>query len=177
VNTLWWVKTHRPRWVAFEQVPAVAPVWAAACLGLEQLGYSTWSGVLNSADWGVPQTRQRAFLMASQDNLVCPPIPTHSKHSTEVPLWGSLLPWVSMADALGTTVQGDSRVAPPGHKDRAGGERQFGEGTIRCEPHELATLQGFPDGYPFQGTRTAQFRQIGDAAPPPMARAIVEALI
>ena len=76
-----------------------------------------------------------------------------------------------------TTVQGDPRIAPPGHKDRAGGERQFGEGTVRCEPHELATLQGFRDGYPFQGSRTAQFRQIGDAVPPPMARAIVEALI
>ena len=197
VNTLWWVKTHRPRWVAFEQVPAVAPVWAAACLGLEQLGYSTWSGVLNAADQGVPQTRQRAFLMASRDKLVCPPIPTHSKHPAEVPLWGSLLPWVSMADALGygpralaynrgtgmTERHGDR--APTPISDPAPTITGHGKdmrwvlpaGETRCEPHELATLQGFRDGYPFQGSRTAQFRQIGDAVPPPMARAIVEALI
>ena len=191
VNTLWWVKTHRPRWVAFEQVPAVAPVWAAACLGLEQLGYSTWSGVLNSADWGVPQTRQRAFLMASQDNLVCPPIPTHSKRPTEVPLWGSLLPWVSMADALGWVGEVDTRrdQRPDGstqrvHTDRpaptvtgaSGGQWVTAQG-MPADPWELGVLQGFSSSYPFQGSRTAQFRQIGDAVPPPMARAIVEALI
>ena len=221
--TLGWVKWHRPRWVAFEQVPAVLPVWWAACSGLEALGYVTWVGVLNSANYGVPQTRRRAFLMASIDRTVQPPTPTHCEGGGST-LLGDLAPWVSMAEALGwagevgfprkddtgvspdgyrerdwfttdgfapsatekarswvlrrpaTTVQGDPRIAPPGHRDRAGGERQFPDGTIRCEPHELATLQGFPDGYPWQGSKTSQFQQIGNAVPPPIAEAIVREL-
>ena len=78
VRTVQWVGRCNPEWVAFEQVPAVLPVWQAACLGLAELGYSSWAGVLNAADFGVPQTRRRAFLMASRVSEVQPPEPTHS---------------------------------------------------------------------------------------------------
>lgn len=84
-------------WVAMEQVPGVLPLWRALGHVLERHGYDVWSGVLCAADYGVPQTRRRAILMASRVRRVAPPVPTHA----EVPGMFGERPWVSMADALG----------------------------------------------------------------------------
>ena len=47
------------RWVALEQVPQVLPLWDVYAECLRELGWSVWTGVLNAADYGVPQTRRR----------------------------------------------------------------------------------------------------------------------
>ena len=94
------VERHRPRWVACENVPPALPWWAQFAEAFRGLGYRTWCGVLNAADFGVPQTRKRAFLLASLDREPHPPLASHSRCPTEG-LFGIQLPWVSMADALG----------------------------------------------------------------------------
>ena len=42
---------------------------------------------------------------------------------------------------------------------------------------EGARLQGFPDSFEFIGTKVSVARQIGNAVPPPLARAVGEALV
>lgn len=99
-----------PEWVAMEQVPAVLPLWRALAHVLERHGYSTWCGVLCAADYGVPQTRRRAILMASRVAAVSPPVPTHA----ERPGMFGEAPWVSMADALGWPTKGLALEHPRG---------------------------------------------------------------
>ena len=45
------------------------------------------------------------------------------------------------------------------------------------QPHELALAQGFPKHYQFTGTKTDQVKQIGNAVPRRLARAIVGAVL
>lgn len=68
------------------------------------MGYSTWTGFLHSEQYGVPQTRKRAYLIARRDGGVAePPTPTHSKYYSRTPqkLDVGVDKWVSMAQALG----------------------------------------------------------------------------
>lgn len=91
-----------PEWLAFEQVPEVLPVWRAYQTVLSNQGWSVWTGVMNAADYGVPQTRKRAILIASRTRKVSPPTPTHAENPQGDDLFGnSLKKWVSMAEALG----------------------------------------------------------------------------
>lgn len=240
-----WARDLRPRWVACEQVPDVLPIWQILAAALRELGYTAWTGVLNSADYGVPQTRKRAILVARLDGRTVPPEPTHSRQSEEG-LFGSLLPWVTMAEALGwhgvdrpartvcgdrsprwaygagnsyatgwtlmsagktgegrhrradaapaatitgkgtaawvherpaTTVCGDPRIGRPGHKDRDQGEAQFAQDSVRVSVTDAGLLQSFRADYPWQGNKTEQFGQVGNAVPPLLAAAILRPLL
>lgn len=52
--------------------------------GFRSIGYQAKARVLNAADYGVPQTRERLFVVAVRDDLPTParwfPEPTHEKH-------------------------------------------------------------------------------------------------
>jgi DNA (cytosine-5)-methyltransferase 1 len=293
-----WVDALRPRWVACEQVPPVLPIWREFAHLFEQWGYRCWTGLLSSERYGVPQTRERAILVASLDGPVQPPAPTHQEYRhgeparREVGLFGDLKPWVSMAEALGwgdkalrqwrgegmverhgerpdresdepafavtgadhrtklvvntgqnfaeagnrasaqtfdatsrparvitgktggqwqlqggaaehatvrhahapaptilgnvgknggwvwerpaTTIAGDPRCFQPGGHHEPG---QQSENAIRLTVPEGLILQGFPPDWPVQGTKTAQWLQIGNAIPPPLAKAILGQLV
>ncbi|MFD9224856.1 DNA cytosine methyltransferase [Streptomyces sp. NPDC060064] len=92
----------QPEWVAMEEVPDVPPLWRQYAAILRTWGYSVWTGILNAADYGVPQTRRRAILLASRTRTAEPPPPTHAKLAEPESLFGpGRTQWVSMAEALG----------------------------------------------------------------------------
>ncbi len=151
--------------------------------------------VLESADYGVPQRRQRVFLVgfasaaALERFAWCSPT-----HSETLGLLG-LKPWVTAREALG--VSGDhpalDRPAPCvsateqraslaiGSKGSKVNARRCGDVLNpaiggRLTVAQLAALQSFPADFEFVGNSTAKHHQIGNAVPPPLAEAVGRAV-
>ena len=106
VEPLRWAVALRPRWVALEQVPGVLELWTLFAGLLATHGYDATAGMLSAEQYGVPQTRKRAYLVASLDGSAGLPLPTHRSYNPRRPGQvregeEDLTPWVSMADALG----------------------------------------------------------------------------
>lgn len=96
--------------IMLEQVPEVRPVWDAMALVLEDRDYGVDVGVLRTEEYGVPQTRRRAILIArhgvSNDNVQLPAA-THQKYvgtaleaDPALDVGNPLPRWVTMAEAL-----------------------------------------------------------------------------
>jgi DNA (cytosine-5)-methyltransferase 1 len=223
---------------------------------LEKLGYKIHYKLIDAADFGVPQRRQRVFIVGFLDSLSSRrftwPAPTHSLEAlvyskyvlkslpggdrppsrveaatarllvSKAPragtarhsLWSAavanagLLPWVTMRAALNSSIglidigQGGYYGKGARHKSllyknalpdlpsatiQASAEAKGSEHAIRVVTKdtktslvsyrrltilELATLQGFPTDWPWQGPHTQQYKQIGNAAPPPLVTVV-----
>lgn len=182
----------RPEWVALEQVPAALPLWEATARHLEAAGYSTWTGILDASDYGVPQVRKRAILIASRVRTVAVPEPTHGDCDEGMLFGTGRRRRVSMADALGWGYTQRPAPTVTGGGTATGGPEPFGNGTRRAmrnamgdlrlwkprpgvghaENHvgltqaEAAVLQSFRPDYLFQGRKGAVALQCGNAIPP-----------
>jgi len=51
------------------------------------------------------------------------------------------------------------------------------DGNPRLTTRMAARIQGFPDSWVFHGKKTASYRQIGNAFPPPVARAVGKSIV
>lgn len=179
---------------------------------LEKLGYSVTYGILNAADFGVPQERKRLILLAGLGWMPELPKPTHSntKVSTKEAI-GDLLKrskgvpnhepnnhaphvverWARLAEGEvdPNYRRGRIRSDRPSPTIRAGGGHgPRGDHLAGFHPpihyslprqltvRESARIQSFPDDWVLQGSKTAQGRQVGNAVPPLLARAIGESL-
>jgi DNA (cytosine-5)-methyltransferase 1 len=126
-----WLYDLRPEWACMEQVPAVLPLWQQYAGIIRGWGYSAWCGVLNAADYGVPQNRRRAILIVSRERAVTAPEPTHARNPADDLFGDRLLPWVTMAEALGWGYT--QRPAPTitGGGTATGGAEPFGNASRR----------------------------------------------
>ena len=90
----------RPRGFILENVKGLAYKIHAEALEIivnrtEKLGYKVTVGVLNAADYGVPQIRERCFVVGALSKHVELPNPTHTKNSDLV-----LPPWITAGEVL-----------------------------------------------------------------------------
>jgi len=112
---------HRP---LKERGPAYPPLDPDEELGsafflilteLKSLGYHVLFDVLNAADYGVPQARERVIFIGSRDcEMVRMPTPTHSRN----PVNGKI-PWVTLREGLDGLVDPDpqySQICPAWRK-------------------------------------------------------------
>ncbi len=176
--------------IVLEQVPAVLPIWQAFRKILEQHGYRADVGVLRTEEFGVPQTRRRAILIARfRDEDVTLPSPTHQAFRRGAPNQAVLgrLPWVSMEQALGRDTRftvvsnygsgGDPKNRGQRHSHEPAATvtgkvmrnrlRLAGGGESRLSHQEAGRLQTFPHDFPWSGNDIGQ--QIGNAIPPRLA--------
>jgi DNA (cytosine-5)-methyltransferase 1 len=141
VEPLRWALALRPEWVALEQVPEVLPLWEVMASLLQAHGYSAWTGKLEAERFGVPQTRERAILIAHRSRAVVPPEPTHQRYVPgepqrhEVTMFGEVLPWVSMAEALGWERSSSrSGLTTRGRARARSSSSRSGTRSRRCSP-------------------------------------------
>lgn len=67
----------------------------------ESMGYFVNAGILNAADYGVPQRRKRAIVLASRTGLLPLPNPTHCNPQRSPTLFqNGLLPWETVNRAI-----------------------------------------------------------------------------
>jgi len=75
-------RSWRPDWIVFENVKGIAETEGGEFLKIilrdfENLGYTLSKGILNAAKFGVPQRRERLFVIGSRRGIIVPmPEPT-----------------------------------------------------------------------------------------------------
>jgi DNA (cytosine-5)-methyltransferase 1 len=95
----------RPRAFILENVAGLAYKVHESALDLilqtaEALGYTISSEVVNAADYGVPQMRERFFVVGMLDGEFQFPEPTHAKEPGSTPENSERQPWVTAGDAI-----------------------------------------------------------------------------
>lgn len=170
------------------------------------LGYDVDWRLYNAKDFGVPQTRSRVAIVAAKHavwpHFTFPdPVATDEAHVGDVLQdlmaaegWTGAETWARLARGAGPTIVGGSKKhgGPDLGPTRARAtwktlgvngssiaetapDKDFA-GHPRLTTRMVARLQGFPDDWVFSGRKTAAYRQVGNAFPPPVAFAVGRAI-
>jgi DNA (cytosine-5)-methyltransferase 1 len=166
-------------------------------LKLESCGWR----LLNAADYGVPQARQRSILVAMRPDAAVHfrwPEPSARRKTVGQSLktlmkskgWEGADEWAKNARGVAPALVGGSKKhggADLGPTRAKAAWRMLGvdgmgladaaplpgaEGMPRLTVEMAGLIQGFPRSWKFQGRKTAAYRQVGNAFPPPVAKAV-----
>jgi len=165
-------------------------------------GYRVSHRLFNAADYGVPQKRERVIIVGVRMDVDFDfsfPLPTHSRDGmgglskwvgvaaalrefpdpdlpNDVPNHSYSKYKLNFNGYLGHRPLKPELPAPTvtARGDDRGGVVILPHPTAarRMTGRELATIQGFPPDFSFCGRLSSVYRQIGNAVPPPLARAI-----
>ena len=171
---------------------------------LDKLGYKAKIKLLQASDYGVPQLRPRIVIIGIRKDIrkefeypESRPAETKTVGETLGDLmkekgWDGAEAWIRKADKIAPTIVGGSKkhggpdlgpvrarkawmelgVDGLGVANEAP-EKEF-QGNPRLTPRMIARIQGFPDDWDFGKRKTAACRMIGNAFPPPVAKAVGE---
>jgi DNA (cytosine-5)-methyltransferase 1 len=198
----------QPKAFLIENVPGVRDIDGGKQLQeaydqLRAAGYTIHEPlVVNAADYGIPQNRNRLFVVGSRTGKAfVPPVTSEVKfgcgsvlnaiptgvanHDVRSHLPSSLARYRTLPyggrDQLGRVDRLDPSL--PSKTVIAGGLNGGGRSHLHPEiprtlsARECARLQTFPDDYVFVGPTARQFTQIGNAVPPVLAAQMGEAII
>ena len=173
-------------------------------MSIESLGYVTQIKLLNAYNYGVPQLRPRVIIVGiRKDEPGVFSYPDYSSGQTPTVGetlydlmaengWKGAKQWSRKADRIAPTLVGGSKkhggpdlgptrvrkawaelgVDGVGIADAAPSSDFIG--MPRLTSRMMARLQGFPDAWTFGKRKTIACRMIGNAFPPPVAKAVGE---
>jgi DNA (cytosine-5)-methyltransferase 1 len=173
---------------------------------LEKLDYVTEWRLLNASHFGVPQLRPRVVIVGvrrkyapfewpSEEPRNPPTVGEELYDLMAARGWAGAKKWKKRADEIAPTIVGGSlkHGGPdlgPTRAKRAWAQLGVNAHTIaedaptrsfvgrpRLTVRMVARLQGFTDDWEFYGRKTAAYRQVGNAFPPPVARAVARSIV
>ena len=196
------LRAKQPKAFVLENVKQLATHDGGRTLGvvldlLEGVGYSVQWKVLNALDYGLPQKRERIFLVgfregAARKGFLWPAERERASLASILEDTASLPASLMLSDVLRKRFQGQHtpKVSPSiWHQNKGGGVNSHPfscalranasynyllvDGMRRLSPREMLRLQGFPESFPVVGCYGAIRKQCGNAVPVPMASAVI----